>query len=138
MIVSHDRYFLDLMADRIIWIEDGEVPLTDGGYEEAARARLQRQQKKAMQARAIKNREEKRVENPAEKKKPASPLSKIKTPDLEKRIIKYESDLKKMEEQFSLPEVFRDPHKVQEIKKEISRVRKELFELENEYLGRNS
>ncbi len=138
MIVSHDRYFLDLMADRIIWIEDGEVHLTDGGYEEAARARLQRQQKKAMQARAIKNREEKQVEKPAGKKKPASPLSKIKTPDLEKRIIQYESDLKKMEEQFSLPEVFRDPYKVQEIKKEISRVRKELFELENEYLGRNS
>jgi len=31
-IVSHDRYFLDRVVDRIVELEDGELTAYEGGY----------------------------------------------------------------------------------------------------------
>jgi ATPase subunit of ABC transporter with duplicated ATPase domains len=30
--VSHDRYFLDRIADRIVEVRDGDVTASEGGY----------------------------------------------------------------------------------------------------------
>jgi ATPase subunit of ABC transporter with duplicated ATPase domains len=32
VVVSHDRYFLDRIVDRIFEIEDGELRMYEGGY----------------------------------------------------------------------------------------------------------
>ena len=32
IVVSHDRYFLDRIADRIIEVRDGDLRVFDGGY----------------------------------------------------------------------------------------------------------
>ncbi|MFN2450024.1 MAG: ribosomal protection-like ABC-F family protein [Candidatus Baltobacteraceae bacterium] len=39
LVVSHDRYLLDRLCDRVLWIEEGAWGLLDGGYE-AYEARL--------------------------------------------------------------------------------------------------
>ncbi len=31
-VISHDRYFLDRIADRIVEVRDGDVRATEGGY----------------------------------------------------------------------------------------------------------
>lgn len=36
--ISHDRYFLDEVADRVLWLEDGEWRVTRGGFAEAEAA----------------------------------------------------------------------------------------------------
>ena len=38
--VSHDRYFLDRIADRIVEVRDGDVRAYDGGYSDWERARV--------------------------------------------------------------------------------------------------
>ena len=38
-VVSHDRYFLDAVATRILWLEGGEVRIDAGGYSEARERR---------------------------------------------------------------------------------------------------
>jgi ATP-binding cassette, subfamily F, member 3 len=37
--VSHDRYFLDRIADRIVEVRDGEVSAHEGGFSDWERAR---------------------------------------------------------------------------------------------------
>jgi ATPase subunit of ABC transporter with duplicated ATPase domains len=32
IVVSHDRYFLDRVADHIVAVEDGALRVFDGGY----------------------------------------------------------------------------------------------------------
>jgi ATP-binding cassette subfamily F protein 3 len=140
MIVSHDRYFLDQLADRIIWIEDGEVHLTEGGYAEASGARRRRQQEKAARERALRAAAKTPV---SDKRKgaatpPSSPWSRMKTAELESLIIRHEEKLKGLEEKFGLPEVFRNPEKIKETREKISRIRAELSAIENEYSARNS
>ena len=38
--VSHDRYFLDRIADRIVEVRDGDVRAYEGGYSDWERARV--------------------------------------------------------------------------------------------------
>jgi ATP-binding cassette subfamily F protein 3 len=40
VVVSHDRYFLDRMADRIFEVRDGELRVYEGGYSYYAEKRL--------------------------------------------------------------------------------------------------
>ena len=40
--ISHDRYFLDRIADRIVEVRDGGIELTEGGWSDWHRRRLER------------------------------------------------------------------------------------------------
>ncbi|HEX2102806.1 MAG TPA: hypothetical protein VHF51_04100 [Solirubrobacteraceae bacterium] len=37
--MSHDRYFLDRIADRIVEVRDGEVSADEGGFSDRERSR---------------------------------------------------------------------------------------------------
>ncbi len=39
LVTSHDRVFLDLVVDKVLWVEDGVVRVFDGNYTEARRQR---------------------------------------------------------------------------------------------------
>ena len=41
VVVSHDRYFLDRIADRIFEVQDGELQVYEGGYSYYADQRRQ-------------------------------------------------------------------------------------------------
>ena len=40
IVISHDRYFLDRIVDRIVEVRDGEVTSHIGGYDDWAAARV--------------------------------------------------------------------------------------------------
>jgi ATP-binding cassette subfamily F protein 3 len=42
IVISHDRYLLDRIPDRIVEVRDGSVTSTDGGYDDWAAARARR------------------------------------------------------------------------------------------------
>ncbi len=125
--VSHDRYFLDRIADRILWIEGGEWTLTSGGFEEA----FARRRRPAASARPAP------VKPPAQApKKPRSPLARLRTEELEKRIIACEEQIRSLEAGFSDPGVFRNPGRLKESQMKLEATRRELSELELEYATR--
>jgi ATP-binding cassette subfamily F protein 3 len=125
-IVSHDRYFLDLLADRMIWIEDGEWHLTEGG---AAEALDQRAKRKAA-AKAL------FVPEPAPKEKKAASSARLATADLEAKIIGCEERIRAIDERFTDPKASCDPAVSRKNRAERAVATSELAALEAEYKGR--
>ncbi len=132
ILVSHDRYFLDQMADRILWLEDGAWYLTEGGFAEALEKRRQRRAAPPPAA----PRTAARPSAPAPAPKGARPLSYLRTEDLEARIMEAEGRVKGLEGRLTEPAVYRDTAKVRKIRGEIDAAKAELRELEGEYSRR--
>jgi len=146
--VSHDRYFLDQVADRILWIEsDGAWRIYDGGYSDAAKARTKlrtshgtltpkqarhaasvRKQKKKLRASAGKNAEVRKK----------SRHSWRKTEDLESMIISLEERQEAAYARISDPAGIRDKEAVRAVNADLAEVQRELKELEDEYGRRDS
>jgi ATP-binding cassette subfamily F protein 3 len=136
IVVSHDRYFVEQMADRMLWIEGGEAHLTEGGF---AAALERRERRRAALPRTRAEPSKKPVvasTPPPASKKGGVRFSKLTTGELEQRIEAAESKLRGLQEAFSKPEVYLHADKVREARAEEETVREELSGLEEEYLGR--
>jgi len=139
IVVSHDRYFVEQMADRMIWIEGGEAHISEGGFAEALSRRAKRRAAASARPRDEGPRKATVLTpsaQPPSAKKPTSVHSKLKTEELEGRISTAEARLQQLQEAFSRPEVYLHPEKVRETRAEEEKVRAELTGLEEEYLGR--
>ncbi len=90
-IVSHDRYFLQKMADGVFWVEDKQLVHDVGTYEEAREKRKQRQAAKAKWT-AV---EVVAAPRPAAALRPPEPAKRpnpYKLAELEQKIAKLESE----------------------------------------------
>lgn len=90
-IVSHDRYFLQKMADGVFWVEDKQLVHDVGTYEEAREKRRQRQSAKAKTAVV----ETVAAPKPAATPRPPEPAKRpnpYKLAELEQKIAKLESE----------------------------------------------
>jgi ATP-binding cassette subfamily F protein 3 len=129
LVVSHDRYFLDRLCDHVLWIQGGEWKLTHGGFREAQAARRLQESVKT----ETKKKPKERAKAVRVKK---SPLQRMKTPELEAKIIEMEEELFSLQSRLSDPEVYRDPEKTREVKEEIGEVEDRLAAFNSEYEGR--
>ncbi|MGH7145745.1 MAG: ABC-F family ATP-binding cassette domain-containing protein [Planctomycetota bacterium] len=175
IVVSHDRYLLDLIADRILWIEDGAWRVTTGGYQEARRLRQEAQKEAQLRAR-----EAARRKPAASAVQPAGPaasarstgagsgtgaaaaaggpnagggrgstaatasaagistklqakIERMKTEELEARILEREERLEALQTQFADPTLYSSLDKVQDLHRELDDIQRELAALEREY-----
>ena len=86
-VVSHDRYLLNRLCDRVLWIEDGQWGVLDGGYE--AYERTQRERERSARERAQQAREA---------KPKASKLTPLKQrSNLETQIARVEREIAKID-----------------------------------------
>jgi ATP-binding cassette subfamily F protein 3 len=134
IVVSHDRHFVDQVADRMLWIEDGEVHLTEGGFAEALEKRVLRK------AASAPIREEPRPVARVQASPPPppkSPLAKLRTEELEARLAAAEQRLRDLEALYATPEVYLDPGRVKSHEEELARTRADLAALEDEWLSRS-
>ena len=94
ILVSHDRYFIKEVADEIWWIEDEEVKVYPGSYEEFLVYQEQRSDKTSSKP---KDQKERPVKN--QKTKVPSLKEENKKKDLEKKMANIESEIeqKKLE-----------------------------------------
>ena len=135
LVVSHDRHFLDQIADRVIWMEDGKCHLTYGGYEEAAEARDER--KAEIRRKQEKPPSTRPKPKPEKKPKPKeSPYAKLSVSELEERIIGIEEEIEEVRGAFNDPALYKDGEKVKELKGELEELQEELSALEEEYFSR--
>jgi ATP-binding cassette subfamily F protein 3 len=85
--VSHDRYLLNRLCDRVLWIENGIWGILDGGYE--AYEQTQRERERALAARA---------QQDAAPKSKSSKLTPLKQrSQLESKIARIERDISKID-----------------------------------------
>jgi ATP-binding cassette subfamily F protein 3 len=136
LIVSHDRHFLDQCADRILWIEDGMWRLTEGGYREAFAAR-QRERQMRVKPRVESSAPVIESAPPPARARPSA-LGRVKTPELEARIMKCEERIAELNRRYADPEVFKDPESLKRVRDELRAAQEELKELESEYGQRSS
>lgn len=133
LVVSHDRYFLDRMADRVLWIEDGAWRITTGGYAEAAAAREAVPAPKPPP-------KPKAPPPPEEKPRPAgpkaSPLARLSTAAIEARIAELEAAIRDLQHRHGDPAVYRSARKLAEVQAGLEAAQTELAALEEEYAGR--
>jgi ATP-binding cassette subfamily F protein 3 len=104
-VISHDRYFLDRICDRLVHIEGGRAELFDGSYSEWAEARAE--------ARAAERERERAGRDPAPRK-PAAPAPKPAAAKgrpverIEAEIADVEAEIADIETAMAKPEIASD------------------------------
>jgi ATP-binding cassette subfamily F protein 3 len=120
VVVSHDRYLLKRLCDRVLWIERGAWGIVDGGYDvyEAA----QRERDKALIDRAV---DESPVRAKASRQTPLRILSQLKRQieRIEREIAGLDSRINEIELLFETPEIFTDPIRSLTLSEELSELK---------------
>ena len=113
LVVSHDRYFLNQVADRIIVVDKGRARVIEGDYEVYKRIAAQ-------EGEAAKGRDDDSGRSPSKTTTPsnASTVSKKKRrypfrkpADLEREIARAEAELAELSESLGLPETWKDANR---------------------------
>ncbi len=140
IIVSHDRYFLSKIANKIWWIENHEVKEYPGNYEEYEYSRLQTLQ--VSKQNAVKQKIEKKIkpEDKPDKRQENEEEKKLKRKlqqrfqNLEGNLSKLKAEKVELEKQLSLPSVYGNPALFQETLQRFNENSEKLqvFELEYE------
>jgi ATP-binding cassette subfamily F protein 3 len=114
VVVSHDRYLLGRLCDRVLWIENGAWGVLDGGYEayEATQRERQRRTQEAPSDRETRPKSSKMT--------PLKQRSKLETQiaRVEREIAKIDARKAEIEALFLDPNVYTDVPKLQALHKE--------------------
>lgn len=112
LIVSHDRYFIDKLADKIYYLDNSGMTLYNGNYsyftEKFKNSEATEVKEKKQTAAAVDYREQKRIESEKRKKQ-----TKIKR--TEDEITELESRITELNEELQSPEVSADYEKAMKI-----------------------
>ncbi len=136
--VSHDRYFLDEVADRVLWLEEGEWRITRGGFAEAEAARDEwLREREAVKAAERERGKAKPVQIRNGGKSNADAAGGTyagwRTGKIEARIIQNEERMAEIHAAFADPAVSRDGNKMRGFQAELTKIEREQAELEEEY-----
>ncbi len=112
LVVSHDRYFLNRVADRLIQIADGRARVVEGDYEtfqHLVEKEKERAEKAQIQAQAKAPPTPARAPSSSEKPKRKFPYR--KAADIEREIGQLEQEVVEIEDLLGQPATWRDPVK---------------------------
>ncbi len=118
--VSHDRFFVNKIADCLLIFEKDKVTYFNGKYNEYEERKLEEQQEKVIEVK-----KEKTVNNTYLMQKEKNKiLTKIKK--LERDIDTYEEEAKKLNEELLKEEIYTNYEEVQKIQNEIDELKKKI------------
>ena len=109
MVVSHDRYFLNQVADRIIVVADGRARVIEGDYETYQHLAAQEAEaaaRKAAASTAAEPKDTPKSDGKAEKRKRKFPYR--KTPDIEREIAEVEAEVAQLEDLLAQPATWKE------------------------------
>jgi ATP-binding cassette subfamily F protein 3 len=136
LMVSHDRYFLDRVANRLLVLPRRGVYETVAGNWSSYAALVEQREQSAQDERD-RRREEARPHRPkpggGQKKKSRSKYAAQRIEELEARIIAAETRMKELETQFSDPSVLRDAARSKQLHEEYHGLRQSLEALNAEW-----
>ncbi len=144
--VSHDRYFLDRVARRLLVLKPPAVVDFDGNYskwQEKANApapapqRKQQEQAKPKASAPPRPKKDSGKKDNSKKDNPyARPFGRLSPAELEKAISDTEAALAAAQASFGDAELFKDAAKGQKLREDYAALEKKLRELEEEYFKR--
>ncbi len=138
IVVSHDRYFLNQVADRLIIVNNGTAKIFEGNYElwERTQAELKAKEdeKKARAAAQVAankppgaSESAAAAKGPLPKKKRKFPFR--KTVDLEADIAKAEAEKSRLEAQLADPATYRDEARAKQVREQFDAIEARLLGL---------
>ena len=131
--VSHDRYFINRVANRVLVMEDGHIKEYLGNYDDyQEKLRLLSLEEEDVQPTKTKTaqREEKKRERLARE---AAQAYRAKLQNLETKIEESEERLTKMEIELSDPDLYQDHARAQTLNKKYSDLKEELEKLYDQW-----
>ena len=136
LFVSHDRYFISAIAQKVVEIEDGKFNVYDGDYafytEEKKRKReLARQSEEEKRRQAAK--EEKQTSYRSKKERAEEERKKTAIKQIERKISALEDEEERLNAQLADPAVSADYKKVNEILERLHSIKLQTDKLYNEY-----
>ena len=121
MLVSHDRYFLDSLVNKVVEIKNGSLQVYLGSYaeylEKAEKAWEEERKREAVSQKKIT--EAKKTSGSGRQKQPAPGHSKMKAEKLEKKIQKLEEEKQEYETTMGSPDFYSLPE--EETRKTVGR-----------------
>ncbi|MBP6334559.1 MAG: ABC-F family ATP-binding cassette domain-containing protein [Bacteroidia bacterium] len=138
IIVSHDRYFLSQLANKIWWIENHEVKEYPGTYEEYEYSRTQNliaekqsqgKQKTEKKPKAV----EKKEGSESEEQKKAKKKLQQRFQNIESNLSRLKAEKAELERQLSIPSVYGNPALFQETLQKFNENGEKLKTVEGEY-----
>ncbi len=133
--VSHDRYFIERMADRILSIEGGELHSVMGSFADYRERLRLRRQAEALDRRRGREADRRRREEEKRASEKPRPRRKVDEEKLMGEITKLEGDLESLQKQASLPEVCRSSEASRRVKGEIDDLRERIAQLFRRWEG---
>ena len=106
LVVSHDRYFLNAVADRLVVVQDGRARVIEGDYESYQRLTQQETAASTAKTNGTTTAPKATDSSKTEKKKRKFPYR--KTADLEREIGEVEAKVGTLENALSQPETWKD------------------------------
>jgi len=147
LIISHDRYFLDKLVDRVVELREGRLDEYLGNYSRYLELRQERQEMQLAATENVREKDAQGVASPAQKRKEQkrreaearNALSRKLKPVKEKLALTegevqiLETRKSEMEETMSLPETYEDVDGFVNLQKDYARVCEELDEQVTEW-----
>jgi len=124
LMVSHDRYFINKLADRIIYMDANSLASYNGGYDYFVEHRRATDEEEVIkeQPKNLDYKEQKRLE--AQKRKILNRFKKV-----EELISEAENEIEEKSKGFEKPEIATDFVKAAELQKEIDEINEKLEDL---------
>ena len=113
LVVSHDRYFLNQVADRLILVADGRARVIEGDYETYQHL-VQKEKERAEKAQVQAQAKAPPTPGPSPRHPPEKPKRKFpyrKAADIEREIGELEQEVVEIEDLLGQPATWRDPVK---------------------------
>ena len=129
LIVSHDRYVLDRVADRILEIKDGGARAFLGGYSRY----VEQTHAAAQEAQAVRARQKRSAPPPPPGRRTPARRKARPVAALEPMIFEREETLKTLQNAMSDPEIYKSPDTVRSLTAQLATVRQELAALYDEW-----
>ncbi|MCC5946549.1 MAG: ABC-F family ATP-binding cassette domain-containing protein [Bernardetiaceae bacterium] len=134
VVVSHNRYFVSEVANKICWIEDGQIKSYPGTYKEFSLWMQDREAERKQQAQTVKNEKPKAnnkkkiSDNSQEFKKKQKELQQArrKVEQIEDEIQKLEAQIADTEKQLAKPEVIADLKKLEQTNQQYQKLKATL------------
>ncbi|MDO4779080.1 MAG: ABC-F family ATP-binding cassette domain-containing protein [Tissierellia bacterium] len=119
-IISHDRYFLNKVCDKIILIENGNIEVFNGNYDYY----MEKIEQRNIEVETISENKTKRIKEYKKNKSEEKEKRKIKARirEIEKEIENIDTDIEKLNMEFTKKEVFENHEKSFQITEEIRKL----------------
>ncbi len=124
--VSHDRYFLDKIADQLLVIRPNLHEHCLGNYSDYIKQKDAQQAVAAQSKEPGKGKKTKRGKKEAKQSGPTSKFDSYSIDALEETIVEHEELLAEMTEQFADPELGKDSEALAELQEKFARIKEEL------------